>query len=200
MKKTLILLSLTLISWGAFAQHEHAKMNHTENGRSKMQSNMADKSAVLSPVKVERSEAVTAIITNYLALKDALVVDNSGKAADYGKRLFDAFKQFDISTQSKAHQKELTDIIEDAGEHAEHISKNSGNIEHQREHFETLSTDLKDLIVITGSDRNLYQSYCPMYNNREGAAWLSSSEVIKNPYLGSKMVKCGNVTQEITIQ
>lgn len=200
MKKTLILLSLTLISWGSFAQHEHAKMNHTENGRSKMQSNMADKSAVLSPVKVERSEAVTAIITNYLALKDALVVDNSGKAADYGKRLFDAFKQFDISTQSKAHQKELTDIIEDAGEHAEHISKNSGNIEHQREHFETLSTDLKDLIVITGSDRNLYQSYCPMYNNREGAAWLSSSEVIKNPYLGSKMVKCGNVTQEITVK
>lgn len=200
MKKTLILLSLTLISWGSFAQHEHAKMNHTENGRSKMQSNMADKSAVLSPVKVERSEAVTAIITNYLALKDALVVDNSGKAADYGKRLFDAFKKLDISTQSKAHQKELTDIIEDAGEHAEHISKNSGNIEHQREHFETLSTDLKDLIVITGSDRNLYQVYCPMYNNREGAAWLSSSEVIKNPYLGSKMVKCGNVTQEITVK
>jgi len=200
MKKTLILLSLTLISWGSFAQHEHAKMNHTENGRSKMQSNMADKSAVLSPVKVERSEAVTVIITNYLALKDALVVDNSGKAADYGKLLFDAFKKFDISTQSKAHQKELTDIIEDAGEHAEHISKNSGNIEHQREHFETLSTDLKDLIVITGSDRNLYQVYCPMYNNREGAAWLSSSEVIKNPYLGSKMVKCGNVTQEITVK
>jgi len=190
MKKTLILLSLTLISWGAFAQHGHAAM----------QSKMADKSAVLSPVKVERSEAVTVIITNYLALKDALVVDNSGKAADYGKLLFDAFKKFDISTQSKAHQKELTDIIEDAGEHAEHISKNSGNIEHQREHFETLSTDLKDLIVITGSDRNLYQVYCPMYNNREGAAWLSSSEVIKNPYLGSKMVKCGNVTQEITIQ
>ncbi len=200
MKKILILLSLTLISWGAFAQHEHVKMNHAENGRSKMQSKTAVKSTVLSPVKVERSEAVTAIITNYLALKDAFVEDNSRKAADYGKRLFDAFKKFDISTQSKAQQKELTDIIEDAAEHAEHISKNSGNIEHQREHFETLSTDLKDLIVITGSDRNLYQIYCPMYNKPDGATWLSSSEVINNPYLGNKMMKCGSIKHEIKIK
>ncbi len=200
MKKILILLSLAFISGGAFAQHEHAKMNHAENARSKMQSKMTDKSAVLSPVKVERSEAVTAIITNYLALKDALVADNSGKAADYGKLLFDAFTKFDVSKQLKAQQKELTDIIEDAGEHAEHISKNNGNIEHQREHFETLSTDLNDLIAITGSDRNLYQIYCPMYNNPEGATWLSSSETVKNPYLGNKMVKCGNIRQKITIE
>ena len=200
MKKILILLSLALISGGTFAQHEHAKMNHDENSRAKMQSKMADKSATLSPVKVGSSQSVTAIITNYLALKDALVDDNSGKAADYGKLLFDTFSKFDISKQSKAQQKELNEIIEDAREHAEHISNNSGNLEHQREHFETLSTDLKDLIVITGSDRNLYQVYCPMYNNREGASWLSSSEAIKNPYLGSKMMKCGNIQQEITIE
>ncbi len=200
MKKILILLSLALISGGAFAQHEHPKMNHTENARSKMQSKMADKSAGLSPVKVERSEAVTAIISNYLALKDALVADNSRKAAGYGKRLLVAFTKFDITKQSKAQQKELTDIIEDAGEHAGHISKNSGNVGHQREHFETLSADLKDLIAITGSDRNLYQIYCPMYNNPKGATWLSSSETIKNPYLGNKMVNCGNVRQEIIIK
>ncbi|GAB1454578.1 hypothetical protein MASR2M47_46340 [Draconibacterium sp.] len=64
--------------------------------------------------------------------------------------MFDAFAKFDISAQAKSKQKELGEIIEDASEHAEHISENDGNIDHQREHFEILSTDIKDLVVITG--------------------------------------------------
>jgi hypothetical protein len=94
----------------------------------------------------------------------------------------------------------LGEIIENASENAEHISENSGKIDHQREHFESLSTDLKDLIVLTGSDRTLYQTYCPMYNNSEGGTWLSETTGIKNPFYGSKMLKCGSVQQEIAVK
>jgi len=200
MRKTMIMLCLALVSWGASAQHDHSKMGHSTEGHSEMDLKMANKSMVQSTVKVERSKSATAIIDNYLALKDALVTDNSKKAASSGKMLFDAFVKFDISTQPKSQQKELDEIIEDASEHAEHISENSGNIEHQREHFETLSTDIKDLVVITGGDRNLYQIFCPMYNNNKGGSWLSASSEIKNPFLGSKMMKCGSVTQEIVVK
>lgn len=200
MKNIIIMLCLALVSWGASAQHDHSKMEPANEGNSDMDSKMANKSMIQSAVKVERSKSATTIIDNYLALKDALVADNSNKAASSGKMLFDAFTKFDISSQSKTQQKELGEIIEDASEHAEHISENSGNIGHQREHFETLSTDIKDLVVITGADRNLYQIFCPMYNNNKGGSWLSSSDEIKNPFLGSKMMKCGSVMQEIIVK
>lgn len=195
MRKTMIMLCLALVSWGASAQH-----NHSNEGHSNMDSKMANKSMVQSTLKVERTKSATTIIDNYLALKDALVADNSKKSASSGKMLFDAFAKFDISAQPKSKQKELGEIIEDASEHAEHISENDGNIEHQREHFEILSTDIKDLVVITGGDRNLYQIFCPMYNNNKGGSWLSASSEIKNPFLGSKMMKCGSVTQEIVVK
>jgi hypothetical protein len=196
MKKTMIMLVLALVSWGANAQHDHSKMGHSTEGHSKM----ANKSMEQSNVDVERSKSASAIIDNYLALKDALVADNSKKAASSGKMIFDAFEEFDISSQPKSQQKELGEIIEVAREHAEHITENNGNIEHQREHFEMLSTDVKDLIIITGSDRNLYQIFCPMYNNNEGGSWLSASSEIKNPLFGSKMLKCGSVQQNITVK
>ena len=186
MRKTIILLSLALVSWGAFAQHDHSKMT--------------SKSAVQSSIKVAHSKSASTIIDNYLALKDALALDDSKNAAGLGKKLFDAFAKFDISAQAKQQQKELAEIIEDATEHAKHISENSKDIGHQREHFEILSKDIKDLVIITGSDRTLYQSFCPMYKNNKGGAWLSNSKEIKNPYFGSKMLKCGSVQQEITMK
>jgi len=200
MKKTIILLSLALVSWGAFAQHDHSKMSHSTDGHPTMDSKMTNKSMVQSSVKVKKSQSASAIIDNYLALKDALVEDNSKKAASSGKLLVDAFAKFDLSAQAKQQQKELAEIIEVASEHAEHISENSGSIDHQREHFEMLSKDIRDLTLITGSDRTLYQAFCPMYNNKEGGVWLSASSEIKNPFYGNKMLKCGSVQQEITVK
>ncbi len=186
MRKTIILLSLVLVSWGAFAQHDHSMLT--------------TKNKVQPSVKVEHSKSASAIIDNYLALKDALVQEDSKNAASLGKKLFDDFAKFDLSVQAKQQQNELAEIIEDASEHAKHISENSKDIGHQREHFEILSKDVKDLVIITGSDRTLYQEFCPMYNNNKGGAWLSTSKDIKNPYFGSKMLKCGSVQQMISVK
>jgi len=204
MKKIMILLYLSLVSWGASAQTDPAKMNHSKAGMPAMHTNMPagmkDKSATLPSIKVERSLSVTAIIDNYLALKDALVEDNGKKAASSGKMLLDALGKFDLSSQGASKQLELKEILDDAKENAEHISENGEKIDHQREHFEILGTDIKDLILITGSDRPLYQIFCPMYDNKKGGRWLSESKEVKNPLFGSKMLKCGNVQQEITVK
>ena len=186
MKKTIILLSLALVSWGAFAQHDHSMMTN--------------KSKVEASVKVEHSKSASVIIDNYLALKDALVQEDSRGAASFGKKLFDDFAKFNLSAQAKQQQKEVAEIIEDASEHAKHISENSKDIAHQREHFEILSKDVKDLVSISGSDRTLYQLFCPMYNNNKGGAWLSTSKEIRNPYFGNRMLKCGTVQQEISLR
>lgn len=141
---------------------------------------------------LEQSDAV---LTTYLYMKDALVNEDSKIAAEAGKDLVTQFNDFETDRYGENNQQELKEIIEDATEHAQHISDNP--IDHQREHFDILSKDMIDLIAITGTGKKLYQAYCPMYNNNKGAQWLSESKDIQNPYFGSKMMTCGEVQKVI---
>lgn len=143
----------------------------------------------------EQNSKATAILNEYLSIKDALVNDSEQEAADAGSKLVSALEGFDVSSYSDSEQTELKDIILDAKEHAEHISESP--LEHQREHFDVLSKDVIDLVGITGTDKTLYQNFCPMYNNNKGAKWLSASKEMKNPYYGAKMMSCGSVQKQI---
>ncbi len=134
-----------------------------------------------------------AILKDYFNLKDALVGDENDKAKMLGGTLAKSLGNLDKSTYSESQQKELIDIIEDATEHAEHISES--DIKHQREHFKILSKDITDMVAITGTATKLYEQFCPMYDG--GTAWLSTKEEVRNPYYGSKMLKCGKVQREI---
>lgn len=137
----------------------------------------------------------SAIVADYLALKNALVSDDEKAAAQAGTKLENSLKQFDAGKFTDVQQAELRDILEDATEHAAYISRSEMAL--QREHFEGLSNDFIDLLAITGSDQTLYVEYCPMYNNNKGGQWLSASKEIRNPYFGSAMLTCGTVQKEI---
>jgi hypothetical protein len=163
---------------------EKEKMNH-EHGDMKM-----DHSSMKMDKMNPNAEAVLA---DYFMLKDALVGDDTKKAAQAGTKLMASLKAFDSKNYSKEEQKELADIIEDATEHAEHISESA--LDHQREHFKTLSKDITDMVAITGTKSTLYEQFCPMYD--KGSAWLSTSNEVRNPYYGSKMLKCGKVQKTI---
>ena len=118
-----------------------------------------------------------AILKDYFNLKDALVGDDNDKAKELGATLASTFGN----------------IMEDATEHAEHISES--DIAHQREHFKIISKDVTDMVAITGTENTLYQLFCPMYDG--GSNWLSMSKDVKNPYYGSKMLTCGEMQKEI---
>ena len=163
---------------------EKKKMNHN-HATMKM-----DHSKAMNMKSDAKAEA---ILNDYLSLKDALVADDTKKAAIEGAKLAASLKEFDESSYTSEEQKELRDIIEDAKEHAEHISKSE--IEHQREHFKALSKNIMDMESITGTTSALYEQFCPMYNG--GSSWLSSSDQVRNPYYGSKMSKCGKVKRVI---
>lgn len=133
------------------------------------------------------------ILKDYFNLKDALVSDDEAKAKEFGAVLKKSLEILAISKYTEEQQTELKEIIEDAVEHAEHISESP--IAHQREHFKILSKDVTDMVVITGTANTLYEQFCPMYD--KGSTWLSKSEEVRNPYYGSKMLKCGKVQKEI---
>lgn len=148
------------------------------------------KEMVINNNQKENSEKV---LSDYFNLKNALVSDDESKAKEIGAILKESLNNLDISKYTDAQKLELKDIIVDAKEHAEHISKSP--IAHQREHFKVLSKDIIDMVAITGASNKLYEQYCPMYE--KGSAWLSMNKEVRNPYYGSKMLKCGKVQREI---
>lgn len=141
--------------------------------------------------------SINVIVSSYLQLKNALANDNGKDAATAGSAMVSAFKNFDQSSLPADKKKTFEDIKDDASEHAEHIGMNGGNIKHQREHFETLSKDVYDLVKTFGANETLYKDFCPMYNNNKVATWLSETKEIKNPYLGKNMATCGEVKETI---
>lgn len=151
----------------------------------------------VSTEKASEANSVEGIMESYLKLKNALADDNGNDAANAGNEVVKALKGFDKSRVNAGKSQELSEITENAVEHAEHIGANAGNIEHQREHFESLSQDLYDLVKITGSEKKLYYTHCPMYNDNKGANWLSETKEIRNPYLGKEMLECGTVKEEL---
>lgn len=141
--------------------------------------------------------SIKEIVNSYLHVKNALANDNGNDAAIGGKAILDAVGKFDTSSLSSQQKKVYDDVTDDIKDNAEHISQNSGNIAHQRQHFEMLSQDMYDLAKAFAGGPPLYKDYCPMYNNGKGATWISETREIKNPYLGKKMSGCGEVKDEI---
>jgi hypothetical protein len=182
------LINLTIISC------KNAKKENAQDSivHSEMNHNKMDKSNNMMDANSQNSGAQK-VLADYMSLKDALVATNKDAAAKAGKKLENTLKNFDVSSYTSKQQKELKDIIADAKEHAEHIGRSE--MDHQREHFKVLSKDIIDMIAITGTENTLYQQFCPMYD--KGSAWLSLNKEIKNPYYGSKMLKCGKVQKEI---
>ena len=145
----------------------------------------------------KKSVSVKDIVNSYLQLKNDLVNDNPGDAADAGKAVEEAFKNFSIGNLTADQKKVFDDVRNDAVEHAEHIAENKGNIEHQREHFEMLSNDIYDLVKTFDAGQVLYRDFCPMYNKNRGAYWLSETREIQNPYFGKEMLTCGTIKEEL---
>lgn len=139
--------------------------------------------------------SIKEIIDHYLHVKNALANDNGEEAAKGSKAMSSALGKIDKSLFTAEQKKIYEDNEEDLKGHAEHISKSK--IDHQREHFSMMSEDVYALAKAFGGGKTLYHDHCPMYNNNKGAMWLSETVEIKNPYMGSKMPKCGKVEEKI---
>lgn len=157
----------------------------------------APASSTETAVQPQSASPVKEIVNGYLQMKNALANDNASDAATAGNTMVAAFSKFDKSALQEEKKKTYEDIEADAKEHAEHISKNAGNIKHQREHFDMLSKDVYELVKTFGAGQQLYVDHCPMYNNNKGADWISEKKEISNPYFGKEMPTCGNVKEEL---
>ena len=204
----LILIILTTISTVVFTACNDNNKSSNEADTSKMNADTskvvkadtvptAEVSPTFNNVDPKVSASLKAVIDHYLHIKNALVDNRGGEAANGGRAMAEAMTKIDKSLFT-AEQKQVYDgIEEDLKEHAEHIGNSGGKIDHQREHFAMMSEDVYDLAKAFGGGQALYHDHCPMANDNKGAMWLSEMKEVKNPYFGGKMNECVTVPEVI---
>ena len=141
------------------------------------------------------ANSIKDIVGDYLQIKNALTNDNGSEAAKGGKAMNEAISKLDKSLLTVEQKKVFDNIEESLQEDAEHIGKNSDKVEHQREHFATMSEAVYALVKAFGGGKTIYHDHCPMYNEGKGAMWLSETKEIRNPYYGNKMITCGSAEE-----
>ncbi len=194
MKNLIIGSAIAIVTFTACSNGTSNTDSADKKDRDSAQQNTTTKEATLQDTK---ASPVKELVSQYLQLKNALASDNGKDAATAGSGIMNALGKVDKTAFTAEQKKVYDDVADDTKEMAEHISTNAGKIEHQREHFDMLSDDVYDLVKTFGAGQRLYKDFCPMYNNKKGAIWLSETKEIKNPYMGSKMPTCGEVKEEL---
>lgn len=147
-------------------------------------------------VHQQKKSELENVYAHYFDVKDALIKDDSKQAGTKSKNLLDALESVKMeklgNKEHEAFMKYLSELKTDAG----HIAE-SKDIEHQREHFTSLSAKMYELMKVAKPPYAVYLDHCPMYNDGKGADWISKESAIKNPYYGSKMLTCGKVKETI---
>ncbi len=133
---------------------------------------------VVMVMACSKREQYSEAITQYLAVKDALVLTDpiAAKAA--------ATKFLEVNTNAA-----ITVDLQ--------MIASSDDVEAQRRAFEGLSMKVYDMLKRRGSDSVLYKQFCPMAFNNKGAYWLAAEMEVNNPYFGDEMLHCGSVQEKI---
>lgn len=133
---------------------------------------------------------LNSVLGGYLNVKDALVKSDSKGAAEASAVLLKTITAINMSAiPAKDHMAFMK--LQDKLEYdARHISE-STDINHQREHFTSLSANMITLAKNARLSLNVvYEDYCPMKKTH----WLSGDTAIQNPYYGKTMPECGKIT------
>lgn len=134
---------------------------------------------------------VASLLPDYYRIKDALVKNHAAAAAaaaaDFS-RSAEALALSDSAPKQKKTSTLRSRMIDDAISIAA-----TQNLSEQRSSFQSLSQKLISLSKGAKLPQPAYIAYCPM----KKAYWLSREKEIENPYYGSEMLTCGNITGTI---
>jgi Cu(I)/Ag(I) efflux system membrane fusion protein len=160
---------------------------------------MMSPSSLSNPLSVDNQakEAIQPLYTSYLKWKDALTKDNFEEAQRMATNMKSALDKINMSLfKGDTHnawmnyQGRLIKSIE----HVQHFS----DIGQLRMAFQTVSAVMIEMTnTFTPFGETIYVQHCPMADNNKGADWLSLEKEIRNPYFGSSMLTCGEITKEI---
>jgi hypothetical protein len=130
-----------------------------------------------------KENQLSKLLSGYYSIKDALVSGNTSSASVNAEAFTKIANTIDYKIISEGN---ISSLVQDA----EIIAANN-DIKKQRAVFANFSKNMATVAkAIKLSDQAVYLQYCPM----KKASWLSNEKTIKNPYFGSAMLSCGELT------
>ncbi|MEO8271204.1 MAG: DUF3347 domain-containing protein, partial [Aureliella sp.] len=154
--------------------------------------------SVVMPTSNEGSQVATSspevneLVKAYLELRQSLANDQS-------EALSEQFAALGLQAQrlTQSHDGETKRLAQTIVESSHDKPK---DLKSARDAFQPISAAMIKLVKITSptseiSDK-LYVAYCPMAE----ASWIQKTAEISNPFMGQKMLTCGEVTDEIPLQ
>jgi Cu(I)/Ag(I) efflux system membrane fusion protein len=132
------------------------------------------------------------IIAYYLSIKEQLVLGDISEVIIKGEDFIKLLNE-NINVIQNNYYDEILYIIKTT----EKMIGDS-NIEDQRKEFSNISNKMIEIVDLFKSiAKELYINFCPMFNQGEGAYWISDFREIENPFYGSKMLKCGKIEKTL---
>lgn len=137
------------------------------------------------------------VIDSYLLMKDALVKEDENavdKAIDVMSSKIAVVKPASLEGEGLKAWKDHSSLYLEKLKEMKHIK----GLKNKRSYFSHISEIVYCTIKSFGlKEDSLYAVYCPMAFNQKGAYWISQSEEIHNPYMGSKMPGCGEIKEKL---
>jgi copper chaperone CopZ len=179
-------------------QYERVKKSETVKSEMIDDHSMHNHDAMTDKTTETKQEVnqLKAVFDNYFALKDALVKSDGNMASDKAKELLNALNVVQMNKLSNEQHTVWMKVMKDLKFDTEHIEETK-DVGHQRDHFNTLSDNMYQLLKVSKQETPTYYQHCPMANDGKGANWLSKENTVKNPYYGSQMLTCGKTVETI---
>lgn len=146
--------------------------------------------------ETQQTNGLEKVYSHYFAIKDALINGDADQAAHFAQALVDALDAVKLeNTDAKAYSHFIKQRV--AIKAASADIAGTPKISKQRTQFSVLSDKMYALMQSYKPAYPVYLSYCPMFNNGDGANWISKENTIRNPYYGSRMMTCGKIKETL---
>ena len=142
------------------------------------------------------SKDMSAFYRQYVNLEDAFVKGDVEKADSYADTMKVQVLAIDTTGLNEKsleawqnHSDTYTQVLIEM-KHVKGLEEKRGYFAHLSEvmYCTFKSFELKNMVANA--------AFCPMAFDDKGAYWLTSGKEIRNPYFGSKMLKCGKIKEE----
>ncbi len=162
----------------------------------------AEETRAALPAPTEFRARVAPVWGAYRDLHEALACDDAPGAAVAVSALREAFDAFDADLlRDEAAGRRWAELAGGLETALEQMAAAGRDMAAVRGHLPSLTDGLARTIAALGpADVGpVYRLHCPMASDGAGADWLQADAQVRNPYFGSSMLTCGEVTGQIPI-
>jgi Cu(I)/Ag(I) efflux system membrane fusion protein len=138
------------------------------------------------------------VFAAYEPLAKALATDDAEGARQAASKVSEALRLVNSQVLDEPSRALWSGALEDMTGGLDTIRQADG-IDGVRAGFRPLSAGLSEALLKLGADTDgpLFEIFCPMAFDYEGATWVQRTQDVNNPYFGTAMSTCGEINQQL---